>query len=284
MPAAFFVVLIQHRLELALLFRNGYHAGMPEYLIEPRREKGEPELPPNCLLLPNPPEAAAAAKLALGMGGRRFFLFNSSLILVPAQGKQCAFAVAGPAVGAPMAALTLEKIIALGSRRIISYGWCGSLSTNLQVADLLVPTWALRGEGTSVYYPQPSPPESAPLLRDFLIAALQDTGFRPATGPVWTTDAPFRESRQQIADCQRRGILGVDMEFSALCTVAAFRQVDYAAVMIISDELGNRQWQPGFRTKKFKQSDQEFLAALFNICKKDTSLKPGKHHGPGNPL
>ena len=51
-----------------------------------------------------------------------------------------------------MAALTMEKLIALGARQIILFGWCGAIAPNLHVGDILVPARALSGEGTSRYY------------------------------------------------------------------------------------------------------------------------------------
>ena len=47
--------------------------------------------------------------------------------------------IAGPILGAPQAALVLEKLIALGSRVIIVFGWCGSLQSDLTIGDWLCP-------------------------------------------------------------------------------------------------------------------------------------------------
>ena len=47
--------------------------------------------------------------------------------------------IAGPAIGAPMAVMTMEKLIALGARRIFLFGWCGSMRDSLGIGDLLLP-------------------------------------------------------------------------------------------------------------------------------------------------
>ena len=85
---------------------------------------------------------------------------------------------------------------------------------------------------------------------------------RRQTGKVWTTDAPYRETRTKVADYARQGIYGVDMEFSALCTVAAFRGVELAAAMLVSDEVWKQPWQPQFSRKEFKRKSRKLLTLL----------------------
>lgn len=117
-------------------------------VIQPRRNKKEKTLPENGLLLVNPSEASDCLGRLRESGGESRFLFNSGLVVTGSPH----FFAAGPAIGAPMAALTLEKLIALGAKRVILFGWCGAISENLQVGDILVPNQALSGEGTSAYY------------------------------------------------------------------------------------------------------------------------------------
>jgi len=50
------------------------------------------------------------------------------------------------------------------------------------------------------------------------------------------------------------GILGVDMEATALMTVAAYRNVKLAIVMTISVELYGEVWKPGFKTRKLRRT------------------------------
>ncbi|MBC8208928.1 MAG: phosphorylase, partial [Desulfobulbaceae bacterium] len=85
-----------------------------EMVIEPGRRRSEKLLPGAGCLLVNPQDAAVACDQLLRDGGTRRFLFNSTLIV----SRDETFFVAGPAMGAPMAVMTLEKLIALGAQRI----------------------------------------------------------------------------------------------------------------------------------------------------------------------
>jgi len=233
---------------------------MEPMVIEPRRERGEPELDGPGLLLINPGEADLATRLAKAQGFDRHFLFNSRLHTAQASAPPCFWA--GPMVGAPMAALTLEKLIALGGREFFVYGWCGSLHQSLEVGDLLLPTRAVSSEGTSAHYPVAQPALAANRLHHRLADHFAAHGLAPRAGAVWTTDAPYRESRAQVTRLADQGIVAVEMELAALFTVAAFRGVTLAAALMVSDELWRQQWTPGFRRKDFRTRNRALVEGL----------------------
>ena len=233
--------------------------------LNPKREHGEPHLSGVGLLCPNPGESLIVGRLAKEAGWQRFFLYNSQGWRRP---DGAAF-VAGPAVGAPMAVMALEKLIAMGGQRFVAFGSCGALSVSLSVGDVVVPTWAVSQEGTSRHYPLPCPPEPAPLLREGLIDSVRRGGMVAHPGGVWTTDAPYRERRDAIRQFQSQGVVAVDMEFAALITVAAFRQVALASVMVVSDLLSGDVWQPGFRRKSFAQTMTAVARGLFDDLMRD---------------
>lgn len=237
---------------------SGVFAVMSEVVVQPSRGKNEPQLPACGLLLVNPSEARQAAQIAGQEGWARHFLFHSNLF--SAQSPPMFWA--GPAVGAPMAVLCLEKLIALGACRIIVCGWCGSLQPDLGVGELVLPTWAISEEGTSAHYPVADRSESSPRLRKSLKDFFSSTGTEPRVGPIWTTDALYRETREKVVRYGKEGILAVDMEYSALLQVAAFRQVELAAVLMVSDLLWQKPWQPAFQSKEFRKRSQGSVADL----------------------
>jgi nucleoside phosphorylase len=177
--------------------------------------------------------------------------------------------LAGPMIGAPYAAMVLESLIIRGARCILFLGWCGALVAELQIGDLLIPAAALVGEGTSPNYPPVAPRAfpSTDIVRG-VEAVLAAEDIQARQGTIWTTDAAFRETRDQVTSYRERGAIAVDMETSALFAVAAFREVELAAILVVSDSLAGENWQPGFKTPRFR-SGRKAAHYLINIlCRK----------------
>lgn len=227
-----------------------------DIVIHPRRGKGEKQLPAKGILLPNPTEAAYAIKTMKEKGGQKRPLFHSNLYVDTEQD----FFVAGPSVGAPMAVICLEKLIALGARKIVLVSCCGCLEPQLRIGDIIVPHRAFSGEGTSTYYSQGEIAGPDGKLTENLEFFFTEAGMDFHRGAVWSTDAPFRESREELRKrYQEDAVAGVDMEFSALCAAASFRQISFGAVFVVSDMLLGTQWQAGFSTATFRKQSRTII-------------------------
>ncbi|HET7489992.1 MAG TPA: nucleoside phosphorylase [Acidimicrobiales bacterium] len=150
-------------------------------------------------------------------------------------------------IGAPVAAIMLEELAALGVRTVVGIGTAGAIGTSLAVGDVVICSQALRDEGTSHHYaPDGQWAHPHPDLFDMLRAAIP--GAR--TGPTWTTDAPYRETEEEILAYQAEGVLTVDMEASAMFTVGDFLGVRTASVFCISDVLHGPEWLPHFHSDR----------------------------------
>lgn len=233
----------------------------PHIIIHPRRQKNEKQLPENGILLVNPSEANECLRQLKESGGETRFLFNSAMVVA---GNHSYFA-AGPAIGAPMAALTLEKLIALGAKRVILFGWCGAISETLHVGDTIIPNEALSGEGTSRYYSSNSLSGPDLICSNQIAEVFSKNDFGVQAGCVWSTDAVYREDKRMLKQlCIKNGVVAVDMEFSALCAVAKFRKIEFAAVLTVSDELWGKSWRPGFNKHFFIERKQTALQLLLD--------------------
>lgn len=237
---------------------------LEDAIINPGRDRGEPELPDTGLLCINPGDAKYLFAEAIKRRSRRYFLFNSNLHVIPETTTSSSVFIAGPAIGAPMAVLAIEKLIALGAKKVVVCGWCGSLSPKLETTDIYLPTWGLSEEGTSNHYPIKERAGSQRELRQTLAGYLQQQGFASQEGPIWTTDAPYRETRDKVSRYAEKSILGVDMEFNALATVALYRGVELAAVFLVSDELWKEKWLAGFNNKTFMRKNKQVLSCLLD--------------------
>ncbi len=149
-------------------------------------------------------------------------------------------------VGAPAAVTDLEELIALGVRDILVVGVAGSLQPALPIGSLVIPTGAIREEGTSFHYvPAGEDVAPDPTFTQALVDACAAINAPVATGPVWTTDAPYRELQSKVQAYGAAGALAVEMEASALFAAAAARGVRVGLIMAISDELFH-PWRPGY--------------------------------------
>lgn len=157
-----------------------------------------------------------------------------------------------PGIGGPLAAGLLEEAIAYGCRKFIVCGGCGVLEKGLGVGHLVVVSAALRDEGTSYHYlPAGREITAHPQGVAALEAALTRQGIPYRVGKTWTTDAPYRETREKIVRRLREGCMTVEMEAASLMAVAQFRQVVLGQVVYGGDDLSGTEWdQRGWQSKQ----------------------------------
>lgn len=174
--------------------------------------------------------------------------------------------LAGPAMGAPVAAMVLEILIAFGASQIIGLGSCGSLNKKIRVGHLVIPEGAFSEEGTSSHYPLKGRTiKPSPRIFHGLKLSCQNQGQIWASGKVWTTDAPFREIPQKIKRFQQKQALAVEMELSAFLKVGNFYGVEVGALLVISDELFASQWNSGYNKKIYKETFLKAVEIIFNL-------------------
>lgn len=188
----------------------------------------------------------AIARLVSDLGGRTIGSLESemgahAIYEVTAGDEPVGVALAG--VGAPLAAAWLDELIALGARRFVVAGGAGAIVPELTLGHIVVPTAAVRDEGTSFHY---APPSRLIAPTDDALAAITGTLDRRAiphrAGLTWTTDAFYRETRTKVAARAAEGCLTVEMEASALFAVAWFRGVELAQMLYAGDDLSGEAW------------------------------------------
>jgi purine-nucleoside phosphorylase len=226
-----------------------------EGLIRPMKRRMDPEIGPDAVLVVTPKDLDLLIK---STGSRRTAWFDMGffqLHLIEKRGGG-SFSIIGPFLGAPHAVMGMEKVIALGAQRIWAFGWCGSIQPDLRIGDYVIPMDSISEEGTSAHYPIGGrPPCSDPAVCRSMDALLSKRcGLSCRRGTVWTTDAPYRETPSKVRGFQQKGVLAVEMEMSALMTVAIYRTVAFGALLVVSDELFDLRWRPGFREPIFKEA------------------------------
>jgi hypothetical protein len=106
------------------------------------------------------------------------------------------FGVIPRTIGGPYAVLVAEQLAASGVALILALTSAGRVSHQLTLPSFVIATAAVRDEGTSYHYLRPAPIVDAPSdLRSALYERLRPLGRPVEEGRVWTTDAPYRETR-----------------------------------------------------------------------------------------
>jgi uridine phosphorylase len=151
-------------------------------------------------------------------------------------------AVFHPGVGAALAGGFFEESIAHGCERFMALGTAGGLAAR-DIGHVIVPTFAIRDEGTSYHYQPPGRSmEPTPEALEMLVATLKRHDVPFELGGTWTTDGFYRETRAKVDRRVAEGCLAVEMEASALFAIARFRDVPIAQLLTTSDDLSGEEW------------------------------------------
>ena len=163
-------------------------------------------------------------------------------------------------VGAPACAACLEELIALGAKKVVQFGCCGVLNQPAADGKIIVPSSAVRDEGTSYHYISGSEEINADSSSmDIAIQCLKHHKIPYITGKVWTTDAIYRETPAVIRERKAQGCIAVEMECSASLAVARFRNIPIIQFFYGADSLDGDTW------------DMRDLTD-YGMCQKDTYM------------
>lgn len=133
--------------------------------------------------------------------------------------------------GAPQAVDTVETLAALGVKNIIAVGMCGAYDENVRVGKIIAPQKAFVEEGTSLHYYE-SIEVSYPNgdLLETATAFLHISNY-----PIVSSDAVYRQTFDKERLWREKGAVGVDMETSAVFSVAQYLGLKAVALLMISD-------------------------------------------------
>ncbi len=146
-------------------------------------------------------------------------------------------------IGGPSAAIALEELAKAGVKTAIRIGTCGGIHLDVVPGDLVIPTAAVRMEGTSKEYA----PIEFPAAADFevlsaLAKAAEENRFRFHTGIIQSKDSFYGQHSPETMPVEyelkhkweawkKLGVLASEMETAALFTVAAARKIKIGCVL-----------------------------------------------------
>lgn len=145
-------------------------------------------------------------------------------------------------MGCPSTAIAVEELANVGATHFIRVGSTGALQKGMNIGDIVVSTGAMRMDGTSRYYAH----DGFPAIPDhFLTKALFEAGlekhkerdYRLFLGMNASSDAFYGETPELLQMLSDHRALNVEMEASAIYTVANMRGLKAGMVCAVSGNL-----------------------------------------------
>ena len=170
-------------------------------------------------------------------------------------------------MGAPMTVAYMEECIAMGAKNFVVFGSCGTLDRNIPAGHLIVPTAAYRDEGTSYHYMPASAGDYIEVeTADRTAEIIESMGLPTLKTCIWTTDGLYRETRRNMEARRREGCQVVDMECSAVMTLARYRGIRACQFVYAEDNLDDIQWDPRTMGKVPKSAKELYLRVAVEIA------------------
>ena len=235
-----------------------------EAVVNPIMGKKPQQLGSCCVMVANQPDLDHLHRLLKSENSKSRRILMSRLSYGY---DHCDWSFIGPFIGAPYAAILLESLIVWDIRKVIFFGWCGAISRDVKIGDVIVPDQSFIDDGTSKNYAPASFSKALPSasLQEAIKSALTQNQIKFHEGPVWATDAIFRETKEKIAYYQKKNALAVEMEAAALFSVGRFRDIDVGCILLVSDELSAFKWKPGFGHPVFKERRYQICEIIRNL-------------------
>jgi len=159
-------------------------------------------------------------------------------------------------IGCPSAAIAVEELARCGVHTFIRVGSTAALQTDIAVGDLVVNTGTFRNDGTSLAYaplgyPAVPDTELTTVLTQVALETAQLGGLRVHVGINVSDDAFYAEGPEWLSRMTALGVLNVEMESSAVFTVARLRGLRAGMICGVSGNLitGDAEYGGGGNTR-----------------------------------
>ncbi len=145
-------------------------------------------------------------------------------------------------MGCPSTAIAVEELANVGATHFIRVGSTGALQEGMKIGDIVINTGSMRLDGTSRYYAH----DGFPAVPDyFLTKALFDTAislkkerkYDVFFGLGAASDAFYGETPEMLQMLSDHRMISVEMESSAIYTIATMRGLKAGMVCAISGNL-----------------------------------------------
>ncbi len=162
--------------------------------------------------------------------------------------------------GGPLSATVLEELAHYGIKKIVGYGYAGSLTRTTPIGQIVLADAAVVSDGTSREYLPDAEfvyPDSELAHHLCECAAKTDVSIRGVK--VWTTDAIYREYPDKVAGWREVGAEVVNMDTSHFYAVSRVVGISAVYACVVSDCVEGPEWDEGFARVKQAMSNLQDL-------------------------
>lgn len=153
-----------------------------------------------------------------------------------------------------------------GVNCIIRAGSCGVLDENIEVGEVIIVTDVIRDDGVTPHYVEKSFKTKADgKVVEALKKACDKLKIKYRVGPIWTTDALLRETRETVEKFRSQGAIAVDMVTSTLLTIAQLKGVKAGSITAVSDNVITGEM--GFINPKYYDAESNVVKASIEAVK-----------------
>lgn len=188
--------------------------------------------------------------------------FHTDMWLWPKDEPRCG--IVARTIGGPYTVLIAEQMAVCGMKAVVGLASAGRIGRALPLPGIVVADEAVRDEGTSLHYLPPAETiKTDHALAERLAEAMGTVGLPVRQGLVWTTDAPYRETRSQIDHWAARGVLAVEMQAASLFAFGQSRGLPTGLVAHVTNAI-DHDGEPFHKGPQ--DADVAMLAAIARIA------------------
>lgn len=147
--------------------------------------------------------------------------------------------VQGTGMGMPSTAIYVNELISLGAKRLIRVGTCGSYQENINVGDVVIAMSASTDSAMNkqIFYQKDYAPSASYSLLTKAVGKAEEMNLKVNVGNILSSDSFYNPNPDHWRKWAEYGVLAVEMETSAIYTIAAKRQVEALTILTVSDSL-----------------------------------------------
>lgn len=140
-------------------------------------------------------------------------------------------------IGSANAATIMDLLYGIKPKGVLFLGKCGGLKRSTELGHFILPTAAIRGEGTGDdYMPKEVPALPTFKLHKFVSDKILKHKLDYRTGVIYTTNRRLWEWDEEFKKYLRRTkTIGIDMETATIFVVGLVNEIPRGALLLVSD-------------------------------------------------